>query len=69
MREREDGGAMSLVVTKSLVCDFPECGAVKSDLVWWESSSPDEGPWKHTTDNRDWCPKHTEDEIRETFHE
>jgi hypothetical protein len=53
---------MSLVVTKKLVCDWPECGTVKSDLVWWEDSIG-EGIWNRTKDGRDWCPKHTRDEI------
>lgn len=48
---------------KMLVCDWPDCGIVKSDLVWWESSSISEGPWNHTTDGSYWCPKHTREQI------
>lgn len=58
---------MSIVVTKKLVCDFPDCGAVKGDCVWWESDPGDEGPWRHTSDDRDWCPRHTEKEIAEVY--
>lgn len=54
---------MSIVVKKSLVCDFPECYAVKVDLVWWEPDPGDERSWNHTSDNRDWCPRHTREEI------
>lgn len=54
---------MTLVVTKKLVCDWPDCGTVKSDLVWWESSVPGEGVWNRTNDGRDWCAKHTREEI------
>lgn len=54
---------MSIVVTRQLVCDFPDCGRVKKDLIWWESDSLEEGPWRHTSDDRDWCSKHTREQI------
>lgn len=57
---------MSLIVTKKLVCDYPECDTVKSDLVWWESSVEGESPWKSTKSfgkEEHWCPNHSMDEI------
>lgn len=58
---------MSMVVTTKLVCDFPDCGRVKSNLVWWEDGPGDDGPWKRTRDDRDWCPAHTEAEIQDLY--
>lgn len=49
-------------IRKQLVCDWPKCGTVKSNLVWWESSNG-EGVWNHTKDGRDWCAEHTREEI------
>ena len=51
-------------IVKQLVCDFPGCTSVKSDLVWWESSVVDELPWKKTTDGRHWCPSHPKEAIQ-----
>ena len=57
---------MSIVVKKSLVCDYPGCYSVKTDLIWWEAD-PGERPWEHTRDGRDWCPRHTRDEINAVY--
>jgi hypothetical protein len=52
---------MSIVM--QLICDFPACGMIKEDLVWWESTKKQPKPWLMTKDGRHWCWQHTKEEI------